>query len=500
MNVVLGERGSTARSRRRILAGVVGSLALIAGVALYLAMVDPTYGADEPSHVGHVLSLREGELPSLSTPIETADGGEHLRAAVRRPWAARTTYSANNPPFVYLVSLPFVELAIRSGITDGPLLAIRFLDVVGACVAVALAYFLGRELSGGDRFIGLVTAGLLSSSIAVGKICAGAMLDGPALAATTGVTWMLARFARTRSMRDATWLGCWSAAAAAVRPMSLAFAAIAGALALILGVRALGKAALIPLLIRLAAPAMLLTAWFYFLNVYRYGDPTGAAGGDELNVPGFHRVSLLTSLRSPNVTVRPFAYLIMGHDGNPFFWYRGSRAYVVAALAVGLVVAAVVIAAQRSKSTRKPVFARYEPSSSAWICVAALFFVPFLINVKYVADGGGAQPRYLLPMLPVIAAAAALVATWMNRWVAVAVTGLLGVAHVASIRDAPPLRDALLPQPFLALSASLAVVGVITLLICLIRVAASPATRGEEGADWAGEPVAGGRLSIATKR
>jgi hypothetical protein len=341
--------GSTDRARRRILIGVIGSVALIAGVSLYLAMVHPTYGADEPSHVGYVLSLRQGELPSVTTPIQTADGGELLEAAIRRPWAARTTFSANNPPFVYLVSLPFVELAIRSGITEGPLLAFRFLDVVGACLAVAVAYFLGRELSEGNRIVGLVTAGLLASFLAVGRISAGAMLDGPALAATTGVTWMVARFARTRSLRDATWLGCWCAAAAAVRPMSLAFAAVAGALALVLGLRTLGKGALIPLVIRLAAPAVLLAGWFYVLNVYRYGDPTGAAAGDEMRLPGFHHVSLFTSLRSPNVTARPFAYLISGHGKNILPWYRGSRGYVVAALAVGLVVGAVLLAAWRSK-------------------------------------------------------------------------------------------------------------------------------------------------------
>lgn len=492
--------GSTDRAGRRILIGVIGSVALIVGVGLYLAMVGSTFRADEPSHVGYVLSLRQGELPTLTTPIQTAGGGELLEAAIRRPWAAHTTFSANNPPYVYLVSLPFVELAIRTGITDGPLLAFRFLDVVGAGVAVALAYFLGRELSADNRFVGLVTAGLLASFLAIGRLCAGAMLDGPALAATTGVTWMLARFARTRSLRDATWLGCWSAAAAAIRPMSLAFAAVAGALALVLGVRTLGKGALIPLVIRLAAPAALLTGWFYVLNVYRYGDPTGAAAGDQMQLPGFHHVSLLTSLRAPSVTVRPFAYLVAGHGGNFLAWYSGSRAYVVAALAVGLVVGAVILAARRSKSSREAGIVGDDRSFSAWMCVATLFFVPFLLNVKYVADGGSAQPRYLLPMLPIIATAAALVATRMNRWIAVAVVGLVAVAQVTSIRDAPPIRNALAPEPFVAFSACLAVAGAVTLLICLIRVAASPASEEPRDVVHTGEHVAGGTQVVATER
>jgi hypothetical protein len=258
--------------------------------------------------------------------------------------------------------------------------------------------------------------------------------------------------------------------------MSLAFAAVAGALALVLGVRTLGKGALIPLVIRLAAPAVLVAGWFYALNVYRYGDPTGAAAGDQMQLPGFHHVSLLTSLRSPNVTVRPFAYLLAGHGENVSAWYRGPRAYVVAALAVGLVVGAVILAAWRSKSTRHAVVVANERSLSAWICVAALFFVPLLLNVKYVADGGSAQPRYLLPMLPIIAAAAALLATRMNRWIAVIVVGLVAVAQVTSIRDAPPLRNALVAEPLVVFGACLAAAGAVTLLICLIRVAASPAT------------------------
>jgi len=45
------------------------------------------------------------------------------------------------------------------GIPGGPLLGLRLLNIAAACAAVALSYLLGRDLAGGDRTIGLVTAG-----------------------------------------------------------------------------------------------------------------------------------------------------------------------------------------------------------------------------------------------------------------------------------------------------------------------------------------------------
>jgi hypothetical protein len=97
--------------------------------------------------------------------VPTEGGGDHLRIALSRPWpfSNPTINTANNPPFLYVASLPLVEAAIRTHVTDGPMLALRLVDLIGSVAAIGVAYLLGRELSGGNHFVGVVTSGLLSS-------------------------------------------------------------------------------------------------------------------------------------------------------------------------------------------------------------------------------------------------------------------------------------------------------------------------------------------------
>ncbi|MGH2474677.1 MAG: hypothetical protein ACRDIL_05380, partial [Candidatus Limnocylindrales bacterium] len=360
-----------ALQRRTVVVGLVGAVVFIMGVSVYLAMIYAPYQQDESSHVGYVLSLRQGDLPSITTPVPTEGGGEHLRIALSRPFTTPNVHVANNPPFVYLASLPFVEIAIRTHITDGPLLVLRLLDLIGAVAAIGVAYLLGRELSGGKRFVGIVTSGLLSSVIAISVVSSVAAIDGPALVATTGVTWMTARFARTRAFRDATVLGLWCAGAAAVRPMSLTIAAVAGGLALLLGLRRRGVSAFVPLALRLAAPTVLITGWFYAWNWHRFGSVAGPyALAEERGVGS--RPSLFDVLTGPEASVKPFAYLVTEVYGRSPWWeYHGLRHYLITAVGVGVVVTAVVLAA-RSATSPRPSRNGAQLSLAAWICSAVL--------------------------------------------------------------------------------------------------------------------------------
>jgi hypothetical protein len=480
--------------RRTVVVGLVGALLFIAGVSVYLAMVNAPYQQDESSHVGYALSLRQGDLPSVSTPVPTEGGGEHLRVALSRPWpfSVPNIHVANNPPFVYFASLPFVEFAIRTHITDGPLLVLRVLDLIGAVAAIAVAYLLGRELSGGNRFVGLVTSGLVSSVIAISLVSSVANLDGPALLATTGVTWMTARFARTRALRDATVLGLWCAAAAAVRPMSLAFAAVAGAMALLLGLRRRGPSAFVPLVLRLATPTVLITGWFYAWNAHRFDNVAGPyAPADQ--VAGGSGPSLFDLLTGPEVSVKPFAYAVTEVYGrNPWWEYQGFRHYLITAVAVGMVFGAILLGARSSRSLR-PCRQEAQLSLAAWICSAVLALVPIVVTAHHVSQGGASHPRYLFPILPIVAAATALVASRLNRWLAVVVVGGFALAQITRIRAAgnvhdtgplvtpPQLRQAMVGQPFLALSVAVAIAGAVVLLAALVSLARSPGD-GKNGA------------------
>jgi hypothetical protein len=475
------------RGDRVVWAGLVGALALVAGCSLYLALIAPPYLQDESSHVGYALSLRQGVLPSLDTPVPTAGGGPELEAALDRPWPFSVPFIhvANNPPFPYAAGLPLAEITHRAGMPGGGLFGIRLLNVAGGVAAVLCTYLLGRELSGGDRFVGLGAAGLLSGTIAIAILSSTANVDGPALAATTGTTWALARLARTRSLGDAAHLGIWCAAASAIRPMALAYALAAGALGGVLALRALGPRALAPLAVRLAVPTVLVSGWFYALSYHRYGDPAGS----RALTAGREGTGWLDLVTGPEPFVQPLSYLVMEVYGrNPWWLSTGPREYAITVLALVLMATAVLLAmwsARRCREQGRPL--RLVPA--AWGAVAILGVVPMILIIQHMFAGGAGHARYLLPVLPGLAVATALVASRATRWLTVLLVGGFVLAKLTRLRAAGDLS---LPapgeigrgigpsvggQPFLALAAVLAVVGAIAMLAALTSMAARGARR-----------------------
>jgi hypothetical protein len=230
-----------------------------------------------------------------------------------------------------------------------------------------------------------------------------------------------------------------------------------------------------------------LTGWFYALNLHRYGDATGSdALFDKFGLVGGR--SLFDLLTSADVSVEPFAYLVTEVYGRSPWWdYRGFRHYLIAAVAAGVVITAVVLAARSSRSPRL----RHDGaglSLAAWVCSAVLALVPIVLTAQHAAGGGAAHARYLLPILPIVATATALVATQINRWLAVGVVGVFAIAQLTRMRAAgnvydvalpltpPQLHDALIGQPLLALSVAAAIAGAVVLLGSLVRLPQEPAT------------------------
>ncbi len=430
---------TSTRTRSGTTLGIVGALLLASGVSTYLALAKAPYRTDEPSHVGYTLRIGDGTLPSVSTPIPTDHGSDSFGASLDRPLAVPDVHVGNNPPFPYLAALPLTEISDRLGVRGGPLLGWRLLGVGGAVGAVGFGFLLGRELGGGDDFVGLVTAGVLSGVVAIHLVSALAALDGPALMATTAVTWALARLARTRTASHAAHLGLWCAVAAAVRPMALAYAAAAGLIGLVLCLRAHGWRSTLPYGARIGAPALVLTGWFYVLNVRRYGDPTGSdvlfeKFGMEPG-PGFWE-----ALWSPASVVQPLHYVITQVYGASPWWDRvGLAKWTVTIVSLGLVLVAVALA---FRSRRTPPRAGGGPTlhPAAWVAVTILLPVPVALLVQHMSGGGGGHARYLLPMLPTIAAAAALVASRVHRLAAVGVVLVFVLAQLTRFRAAGIVR------------------------------------------------------------
>lgn len=486
-------RARLARHDRRALWALAGALLLFGGFAGRLALTTPAYlQADEPAHVGYVLALADGTLPSIDTPIPL-EGEEALRVRVEgdvltRPHR-RDIYVANNPPVPYLVAVPLAEVASWAGASSPTQLTLRLLNVAGAIAAVACTYLLARELSGGDALIGVGAAGLVAATVGTGLTASVTGLDGGALAATTGLAWAVARAARCPGPGRFLLIGIWAAASASVRPMSAAFAAVAIGLGLVIAWRASGWQSLPGLAARLVGPALVLAAPFYALNQHRYGDPTGSAAI-------FEKID-----RAPGVVPTParlgsvFSLLWTSEfiDRDLFVDGAGSGLATATTLlvAISVVVAVATVVVTVSRSERRSA-GRVSLVPMAWISMLVFLACPVALVVRHVSSGGNPHPRYLLPLVPILAAGAALLLRRAGRWALVAVLAaatLWLITRAGVIVDAqkslarivgqepPPLLDP--GSGIVRLALVVTVVGGALFLAALIALAAraDPAVR-----------------------
>jgi hypothetical protein len=503
--------------------GVLGAVLVLVGGSWYQAFATPPYRyIDEQAHAGYVLSLQRGALPTIDSPIDQASGGEALRQRLAtEPERRRDVWVANNPPLAYVVSLPAATATRALGVPGGPLLGLRLTNVVATAAAVALAYLVGRDLSGGDRTVGITTAGLVALLPHVGFVAALGFNDGIALLATTGTLHALVallttpttttttnptpecgvrdrRFGRFRAWSSADGLerriavvGLWCAAAAAVRPMALAFAAVAGLLALI---GTWGRTPLLPAIVRLGLPTAVLAGWWYAVNVARYGDPTGS---DALFDKFVREPSgtLLEKLRDNTIWESAFRTIATRRTDapldDPVLWFRVAEAVAV----VGVVATVVLVVADRRArwgAGPRPEGSGPALPARAWAASAVLALVPVALTAQHAAGGGNPHPRYLLPAVPVLAAAVALaVVRLATRWgaatVLVALAALTAAQTRASIRnlDANPLGPAGAPLATAAgapwvqtVGGVVAGVGLVLVLVALVRAPPSPIDDG----------------------
>jgi hypothetical protein len=462
--------GRRSIGRRWVVVGLVGAVAVIGGFGTYLAMITPPYQQDESAHVGYVTSLREGQLPSLDTRVPESGGGAALEQALARPYPFSDPYIhvANNPPFAYLAALPFAEVSRQADPPGGSLLGVRLADLAGAVGAIVMAFLLGRELGGRSDFVGLVTAGTLAGVSSIATVSSLANVDGLAFCATTGVTWAVARLARTRTTHHALVLGAWCAGAAAVRPMALVFAAAAGALGLLACVLKHGWRSSLPFGLRIGGPTLVVTGWFYVLNLIRYGDATGSKGVFERY--GYESpTTIWDHLRSGGPFVQTLDYLVTDVYGRDPWWDdTGWDKWLVTVIAVGLVAAAIALA------RRSPIV-----SLRSWAVVAVLGAVPMFLIAQHMSGGGAGHARYLLPVLPIVAAALALVSSRIHPLLSVGVVaGFLAlqasrIQAIGHLRYAEPalfggdLDSPIVGQTFRHLSVAASIGGALLLVAAL---------------------------------
>jgi hypothetical protein len=110
-------------------------------------------------------------------------------------------------------------------------------------------------------------------------------------------------------------------------------------------------------------------------------------------------------------------------------------------MALGIVGAVVLVgwSALRNRGGSSTPIARFASPvplpGTAWLVVAVVALVPVLLTAQHRSGGGSAYPRYLLPMVPVVAAAVALSAVCFGtRWLGVVLVVVLAAVSFRQTR------------------------------------------------------------------
>jgi hypothetical protein len=399
--------------------GVAGAVIAFVGIALLFAFEQPPFVApDETAHVGYAHEIANFELPSVIEFPDVPDSAVQWQAEREsgRDDRYRAVWVANHPPLHYMLTAPLIWLSNALDRADGGLMLMRLANTALAATGVVLTYFLGRDLSGGVRRLGVAGAAIAALVPQGHTLFSEAMNDGIGFAATTAVVWAAVRCIGTSEGRygrgDLMLFGAAAAGCAGARSAALVVAVVGVmwvALTRLLSasgstggrVRASAQVVAIGLL-----PAVLLFGWHYFRNERSYGD----FAGSEFLLDRFGRMprgSVLEILSWGHLWVDLYHMLL---SPSPLFAVKAppgvNPALVLAA--IGIVV--VAITGRTGDVIRHRVHGVVTRTALA-LCVVVVLVVVVTV-AQHVSGGGSRYARYLLPALGV---AATLVALGLDR-------------------------------------------------------------------------------------
>lgn len=358
---------------------------------------------DEGPNAGYAVELASGRLPTIDTPVTTdarryPQVVEGLETMVDEPH--RDIWTANHPPLYYLMSLPFVAVADALRAPQLMIVGMRLINAVGSALCVLLVGLIAFEVTRRATTAFLATA--ISASCAV-LVTAGGHIanDGVAVAASS-----LTLLATIRIMNRGLTPGrltlvalAGTAAAGTKAPGVLTVVLCGAAIAVILLVEDRSRRGVVR---ALAASAVatgipgLATGWFYVRNLVLYGDPTATG-------------ALLDKFdREPNGT----RWQVLTDGSLWLDWYQRlwvpllAEGYVVVADLLALVAAIGLVVLLVRRRVAGPT--DHPSSRPGWLLLAVHAAAVLANLVGFVAGGGNPNDRYLLPLMPLLAAVLAV--------------------------------------------------------------------------------------------
>jgi len=461
-------------------AGLLALALVFVGLSGNLMARTPSYyNIDETAHVGYLSSLAKGHLPEIETPIEVDQPDPGLDSRLEdAPRDQKTVWVANHPPGAYLPAVPLVWLTNALGVESALPVDLRIAGIFTGLFAVGFAYLLGREVCDGDERAGLLAAAITVFVPTFTFVSGTGMTDAASFAAGTAVTWMAVRIIRLGFTSHRTsWLAAFVTLAAFTRLTSAVIAVIT-----VLVLAAMAKRDRLRFLATALLPAAALTGWYYFRVQRLYGDVAASdyllTRMDERRGAQSSFASAMTSgwlwddiQRGLVMSAPPYRFMFS------YVWFRLLKVTVVGTV---LAVVATPIIRYFRQSPRPPFDWRRlddrgtgRTGACAAIVLVLTVVLPFIYMGQHLAGGGGRHSRYLLPMVPVLAAVIAR-GTWMlpaaaARWVRLGVIAIGAVISYHLLRYLklpqfypivnPLWLETLLPSTVSTLAAAVAIVG-----------------------------------------
>lgn len=361
-------------------------LALI-GTQIALVFKVPSWGNDEPAHVGYVAALADGRLPTIETNIVDDPPRFPGTAGEFRGWDEEhgDIWTANHPPLFHLAMVPVWW--VLSDHQTAMVITMRLANTLGFAFWLYLVGVLARELVPRRPAVSALAVVVAAAPTLVLR-SAFFVNDGWAAASALLLLLMTVRMLRgaVTSPRLAAAAAAGIMAAGTRAQGVLVVALCAGALLIVISGRdgwrrGVGVSAAVG-----GIPAAAV-GWFYLRNLHLYGDLTGqdallakfgrspVTGLDQINdIPGLVEAALATGI------------------------------VLVAAL---VLVPVVLVRSVQRHGVRL---------DATWALLAIHALVTLQSVVAFLATGGGFHDRYLMQVMPVLATATALGMLEVGRW------------------------------------------------------------------------------------
>jgi hypothetical protein len=383
-------------ARPDVISLLAAVLMFLVGAQIALVFKVPSWGNDEPAHVGYVAALAEGRLPTIETPIVDDPARFPGTAEEFRGWDVERgdVWTANHPPLFHLALVP-VWWALSDVNQSGMIITMRLVNTLGFATWLYLVGALARQLVPRRPAVAALAVVVAATPTLVLR-SAFFQNDGWASASAALLLLMTVRILRegvtARRVAVATAAGTVAAGIRAQGALMVALCAIA--LLVVLARRngwtvpgwrrALGVFALVG-----GVPAA-AWGWFFVRNYRLYGD----FSGQEALLEKFSRIPVTSWDRIDNV---------------PGLTQPTLATPIVIAAAL-LLVPIALIGSVRRHGVRL---------DASWALLAVHALLTAGSVVTFIQAGGGFHDRYLMQVMPLLATSVAVGMLGVGRWFAV---------------------------------------------------------------------------------